>query len=143
MRPGLRINLTGIAGLVVMVALLAAILFFGTVALALVAPLMGISFFMSREVAAAALWRSRGRLELSEGVRIISPARARTLALLVGVAGLGGLVLSLAPAAFVFGSSGVALALGAAGAAALLVTQSARRAVLREAHPVDVLPPER
>lgn len=142
MRPVLRINLSGVLGLLIMLALIGAIVFFGVIALAIVAPLIGFSFFTSREVAAAALWKSGGRLALPDGVRIISAARARTLALLVAAAGLGGLVLSFAPTAFVFGAAPAAFVLGAIGAAVLLLTQSARRSVLRDAHPVDVLPPQ-
>jgi hypothetical protein len=125
-----------------MLALFGAVIFFGVIALAIVAPLIGFSFFTNREIAAVALWKSHGRLTLSDGVRVISAARARTLALLVALAGIGGLILSCAPTAFVFGSVAAAVVLGIVGTATLVVTQSARRAVLRDAHPVDVLPPE-
>ena len=121
---------------------LVAILFVSAlVALAFVAPLIGFSYLASRIAAAGVLWRSGGRFEIGDGIRIIGASRARVLALLVCLQGAGGLLLSLVPAAIAVGAPRAIGPLLIVGIASHAGARFARARVLEGANPIDVLPP--
>lgn len=126
------------------VAVAVGVALFASVALvlAIIAPLLGLSYLAFQLRTAAALWRSHGRLPIADGVRVIAAGRARTLALLHLLAGAGGLALGAAPTLFVFGppSSWVPVVLG--GLLAVTASGAASQRVLAGGRSVDVLPPE-
>ncbi len=131
-------------------ALLAAVIVVGLAwaliaGLALVAavlgPVLGITYLAWQVRTAWALWTSRGRVPIADGVRVYPAARLRALAAARALSGLGGLGLGLVPALFVFEHPLLAVVTG--GAAVLLLTGAgvAGRKVLAGAQPVDLLPP--
>lgn len=139
----LRRLLWGAAALVTVGALLFMVFGALTLVLAVVGPLMGLSYLGLQVRAARGLWASRGRLPIADGVRVVNARRTQGLALSHLLAGLGGLSIGLAPAAFLFGPDGSWMPLLGVGVLAASTGAAASDRLLRGARGVDVLPPER
>jgi hypothetical protein len=133
-----------IFALILLAAVAAAfsLLFFAALTVfAIVAPLIGVSYLGLRSTAAVELWRSHGRFQIGDGVRIISAGRARVLGLLSMVEGVAGFGLSFVPALLVFSPGFLVVPLLGTALATLVASRVARRRVMEASHPVDVLPP--
>jgi hypothetical protein len=113
----------------------------GVTLLAFVAPFLGVSYLGWRSNAALELWRSHGRFQIGDGVRVIAAGRARVLAVLTILEGVAGFGLSLVPTFLVFGPHLVVVPMLGTAAATLMASRLVRRRVMEAAHPVDVLPP--
>ncbi len=128
------------AAVVAVVSLLFASL---ALVLAVVGPVAGLAYLRTQWSLARRQFASGGRLPIRDGVRVVGAARTRALGLSHLAAGVGGLLVGLAPTVFVAGTLS-----GAAGLLVLgVLTSSAAAAVssrvLATATGVDVLPPER
>jgi hypothetical protein len=139
---GLRRLVLTLLTLAVFLAIVSLLFAAALTVLAILAPIFGFSALLLRLGAAAELWRSHGRFQLTDGIRIIAANRARVMAGLTAVEGLAEFSLSFLPTLFVFGPKGALLPLFASGVAALMASRIGRRRVLEGGHPVDVLPPE-
>jgi len=109
---------------------------------AAVAPLIGLAFALASLRRGVELWRSHGRFQLPDGMRIIAAGRARVVGAMEMAQGLGALILSLVPAAIAWGSLGVTIPLLGTGLAVQIAAGVVRRQVMAGAHAVDVLPPQ-
>jgi hypothetical protein len=140
---GLR-RLVFVAGLLLLLVGAALVIFASlTMMLAILGPLLGSGYLAFQLRTARALWKSRGRLPIRDGVRVVGAGRTRGLAAAHVVAGLSGAAVGAAPAGFVFGSLSTGLALLAAGVVGGAWAAMLSDRLLATATGVDVLPPER
>ena len=110
--------------------------------LAVVGPVAGGFWARSRFGSARSLWRSRGRLPLSTGFRMLPHGRWQLLAGLLVLSGFGGLAVGLTPTLLVFGPGDAWVSSALVGLLALLVSQEVRSRLLAGSRTVDVLPRE-
>ena len=113
----------------------------GLYVFAAVAPILGLAYAVACGRKGIELWRSHGRFQLPDGMRIIAAGRARLVGVLAMTQGVGVFMLSLIPAAIAFGPQTAIIPLLASGLALEVVARVMRRQVMAGAHAVDVLPP--
>lgn len=143
MRFEVRRSSLGLGGLFVALLVVAVVFTSALAVAAVAAPLVGLVWLGLSLRGAAALWKSRGRLPAPDGaVRIVDASRTRGLALAQVGSGLAGLVLTCVPSLWVFVSGEAALVAGAGGLVLRVLAAAARRRLLANMNPVEVLPPE-
>ena len=141
MQP-VRNVLVGLLFLALVLAVIVTLFASAAIVLAVLGPFAGLSYLTVQLRKARALWRSEGRIPIAGGFRIVGTKATRNLALSHAIAGVGGLLLGAAPAAFLLGGGWGGVLLLVSGIIVGAWAGTLAYHVRSTMSGVDVLPPD-